>query len=171
VPEPVVSARYVRERLVAPLAGTVLLLALCLATALATAIAMAWIAAAFFAWSTWAAARRLLRRDPVVTIDAAGIADHRDGRRVAWEDVEGLRTLDRRVMLGRVAFLEVVPREPLPVEVGARVRAVLRGDQSVVDARDPRRLMVEARHLDHAPEALLAAARAHRDVSAGAWRP
>jgi hypothetical protein len=123
---------------------------------------MGWVLAAFMAWTTAGIVRRLLRRAPVLTIDGDGVHDHRIPVTIAWPDVERMRTLDRRVLVQRIPMLELVPVRPLTRDTGSVVRAVLRGDLSVVDARDAARLVVDLQHLDATPEQVLAAARAAR---------
>ena len=125
-------------------------------------VVMGWALAALMAWSGAGVVRRLRRRGPVLTIDAAGVHDHRIPTHIAWADVERMRTLDRRVLLSRVPMLELVPARPLTRDTGSVLRAVLRGDLSVVDARDASRLVVDLQHLDATPEEVLAAARAAR---------
>jgi hypothetical protein len=125
-------------------------------------VVMGWVLAAFMAWSAAGVLRRLLRRDPVLTVDATGVHDHRIPVTIAWQDVERMRTVDRRVLLQRIPLLELVPVRPLTRDTGSVLRAVLRGDLSVVDARDASRLVVDLQHLDATPEQVLAAARAAR---------
>jgi hypothetical protein len=125
-------------------------------------VVMGWVLAAFMAWVALGTVRRLLRRAPVLTIDARGVTDHRIPVTIAWSDVERMRTLDRRVLVQRIPMLELVPVRPLVRSTWAVLRAVLRGDLAVVDARDASRLVVDLQHLDATPEEVLAAARACR---------
>jgi hypothetical protein len=100
--------------------------------------------------------------DPVVTVDETGVTDHRLPRHTAWEDVESMRTVDRRVVLVKVPLLELKPAQPLERDGREMVGAVARGDIAFVDARDDDRVMVDLRYLDVTPEEVLAAARAFR---------
>jgi hypothetical protein len=158
-----VSARYDPARLRPGLLLALALLAAGVASALA-GVLMGWVLAAFMLWSGAGLVRRLLRRGPVLTIDAEGVHDHRLPAELPWRDVESMRTLDRRTLLRSVPFLELVPRGPLRRDRGSLLRAVLRGDVAVVDARDAGRLMVDLQHLDRTPEELMAAAREHRGL-------
>jgi hypothetical protein len=125
-------------------------------------VVMGWLLAAFMAWVALGIVRRLLRRDPVLTIDERGVTDHRIPVTIAWPDVDRMRTLDRRVLLQKIPMLELVPVRPLTRDTGLVLRAVLRGDLAVVDARDASRLVVDLQHLDATPEEVLAAARQAR---------
>jgi len=155
------EARVSPRRIAPALGGTVLLLAIGLAAALA-GVAMGWVLAAFMLWSAAGLARRMRRRDPVLTIDAAGVRDARLPVAVAWDEVERLRTVDRRVMLSKVPLLELVPKGRFDRDRSQLVRAVLRGDVSLADARDEARLMLDLRYLDVTPEQVMAAVREHR---------
>ena len=79
-----------------------------------------------------------------------------------WDEVERMRTVDRRIVFVKVALLELVPRGRFVRDRGALVRAVLRGDVAFTDARNDERLMVDVQHLDRTPEEILEAARLHR---------
>jgi hypothetical protein len=133
-------------------------------------VVMGWLLAAFMAWTAFGIVRRLLRRAPVLTIDAGGVTDHRIPATIAWADVDRMRTLDRRVLLHRIPMLELVPARPLVRDTWSVLRAVLRGDLAVVDARDASRLVVDLQHLDATPEEVLAAARLSRPQRSGANR-
>ena len=126
-------------------------------------VVMGWLLAAFMAWAALGIVRRLLRRAPVLTIDGRGVTDHRIPVTIAWADVDRMRTLDRRVLVQRIPMLELVPVRPLTRDTGSVLRAVLRGDLAVVDARDASRLVVDLQHLDATPEEILAAARTARE--------
>jgi hypothetical protein len=125
---------------------------------------MGWVLAAFMAWVAFGVVRRLVRREPVLTVDERGVTDHRIPVTIAWPDVERMRTLDRRVLVQRIPMLELVPVRPLTRDTGSVLRAVLRGDLAVVDARDASRLVVDLQHLDATPEQVLAAARELRQA-------
>jgi hypothetical protein len=159
-----VSARYDRAKLRPGLVLALALLAVGVAAALA-GVAMGWVLAAFMLWSALGLARRLLRAEPVLTIDERGVRDHRIPADLPWRDVERMRTVDRRALLRTVPFLELLPRGPLARSRGSLLRAVLRGDIAVVDARNGDRLMLDLQHLDRTPEELMAAAREHRGLA------
>jgi hypothetical protein len=154
-------ARYVPGRLLPGLLLALLLAVAGLVTALLGVI-MGWILAAFMLWSAANAIRKMSGPDPVITVDETGVTDHRLPRHTAWEDVESMRTVDRRVVLVKVPMLELVPRAPLQRDGRAMVGAVARGDIAFVDARDDDRVMIDLRYLDVTPEEVLAAARALR---------
>jgi hypothetical protein len=162
-----VSARYDRAKLRPGLALATALLAVGVAAALA-GVAMGWVLGAFMLWSAAGLARRLLRGDPVLTIDDDGVHDHRIPVELPWADLESMRTVDRRALLRTVPFLELVPRGPLRRSRSSLLRAVLRGDVAVVDARNADRLMLDLQHLDRTPEEVMAAAREHRGLAG--WR-
>jgi hypothetical protein len=155
------QARYVPRRLVPGLVAAVAFAAIGVGAALA-GLAMGWVLAAFMVWTVANLVRRMRRRAPVLTLDAAGIHDHRIPAEVRWPEVARMRTVDRRVALARVPLLELVPTGPFRRDRRSLVAAVLRGDIAFVDARDDRRLMFDLRHLDVTPEQVLAVARAHR---------
>jgi hypothetical protein len=123
---------------------------------------MGWVLAAFMGWAAFGIARRMLRRSPALTIDTAGVHDHRIPAQIAWHEVDSMRTLDRRVLVTKVPMLELVPKRPLTRSVPSVLRAILRGDVSVVDARDASRLVIDLQHLDATPEQVLEAARRAR---------
>ena len=158
---PTLTARYVPRRLVPGLIASVALAAAGVLTALVGVI-MGWILAAFMLWSVANALTRLGRRDPVLTLDATGLTDHRVPRTVRWDDVASMRTVDRRVVLVKVPLLELVPEEPVQRDGRAMLGAVVRGDIAFVDARDDDRVMVDLKHLDRTPEEILGIARTLR---------
>jgi len=161
---PRVLAISLRAAIAAALTTTGALAAVGAASALA-GVAMGWVLAAFMLWSAAGLLRRVRRRDPVLTIDAHGVRDHRLPAELPWADVERMRTVDRRTLLRTVPFLELVPRGPLRRSRGSVLRAVLRGDVAVVDARDAERLMLDLQHLDRTPEEVMAAAREQRGLA------
>lgn len=84
-----------------------------------------WFAALFFGPLCIFAITQLLNRKPAVVIDDDGIADHRSGLRLSWEEVEGVRLSVFRVrrfsrqhwLLLRVTDLDAVVAR-LPKKVG-----------------------------------------------------
>jgi hypothetical protein len=156
-----IHARYAPRRILPHLLVALAFLALGLATAVA-GVTMGWVLAAFMLWSAVGLARRMRRADPVLTVDADGVHDHRIPVTVRWDQVERMRTVDRRVVFAKVPFLELVPRGRFVRGWWSLTGAVLRGDISFVDARDDERLMFDLNHLDVTPEQVLDAARVHR---------
>ena len=155
------EARIVPRRVAPALVASVALLAVGVAAALA-GVGMGWVLAAFMVWTTVGLARRMRRSEPVLTIDDTGVRDHRVPVAVGWDEVERVRTVDRRVVVAKVPLLELVPRGRFAREGRALARAVLRGDLAFADARDDTRVMIDLRHLDATPEQVMAAVREHR---------
>jgi hypothetical protein len=155
------QAHYVPRRLVPGLSASLVLAAAGVVTAL-SGVVMGWILAAFMLWSTANAITKMRRREPVLTLDEAGVRDHRVPFDVRWEQVASMRTVDRRVVLVKVPLLELVPTAPVVRDRRQLIGAVVRGEIAFVDARDDDRVMVDLSHLDVTPEDVLAAARSLR---------
>jgi hypothetical protein len=159
-------ARYVPRRLLPGLAASLAFAAIGVLTAVLAGQIMGWILAAFMLWSAGTALTKIQRRDPVLTVDDSGVHDHRVPATIGWDEVESMRTVDRRVVFVKVPLLELVPSDDHKRDRRPMLGAVVRGDIAFVDARDDGRLMVSLHHLDRTPEEILAAARAHRAAAA-----
>jgi hypothetical protein len=154
-------ARYEPRRLVPGIAISVVLFAVGVVAGYA-GVWMGWVLGAFMLWTIANQLRRYHRTEPVLTLDDTGATDHRVPRAIAWDQVQSMRTVDRRVVGQKVPLLELVPAGELDRDGRALAVAVLRGEVSLADARDTSRVMIDLRHLDATPEQVLAAARAHR---------
>lgn len=139
-----------------------------IAAAVLTGFAMAWVLFAFMTWFAVAAVVRARRRGPVLSIGPDGLVEHRRDVSVRWDELESLRTVDRRGLRGAKPLLELVPKRPFHQPRGALLAAVLRGDIAVVDARDRSRIMIDLRHLRATPEEVMALIRSARGVPAPA---
>lgn len=158
---------HVESRALAPQILGALALALAgLAAALIAGVVVGWLVFAIMAWLAVGATLRAGRRSPVLSIGPDGLVEHRRDVSVRWDEIDSLRTVDRRALLGKTPLLELVPRTAFDQPRGPLLAAVLRGDVAVVDARDDERLMIDLQHLTATPEEVMAAIREARGTPA-----
>lgn len=136
-----------------------------LAAALVGGIVMGWAVFAVLGWLAVGTALRLTRPGPALSIGPDGLVDHRRDVSIRWDEVESLRTVNRRALFGPTPLLELVPRTRFTQPRAALLAAVARGDLAVVDARDTSRHMIDLRHLDHTPEEVMSAIRTNRTAA------